>query len=91
MQIIFQATLHPSKLERLKLGVQILKNPFFFLIKKMPPRKRGHLVNCIYLLDQLGTGCTNLAEAHFVGATTLFSHLSPVHLTWKSTIGLAVF
>ena len=28
---------------------------------------------------------------YFVGATTLFSHSSPLHLTWNNIIGLATF
>jgi hypothetical protein len=40
MQIIFQAKLRPSKLERLKLGVQILEDPFFSY-KKCPLVKGG--------------------------------------------------
>ena len=50
------------------------------MIKKVQP-----------LSDQGGIGWKNLSEAHFVGATTLFSHLSPLHLTWNKIIGLAVF
>ena len=50
-------------------------------LKKMPPNKRGHIKNNYYLSDHLGIGCTNVAEAHLVGATTLFEHTSPSHLT----------
>ena len=59
----------------------------------MPSQKRGHFLNLDYLSDHLGIGCTNLAEAHFVGATTLFSHLLPsaLHITWNNTIGLSTF
>ena len=79
MQIIHQEESHPMTLGPLEWGFGKLINPYVF--KKMPSNKRGHVKNNFYLSDHVGIGCTNVAEAHLVGATTLFEHTSPSHLT----------
>ena len=79
MQIICQEEFRPMTLGPLEWGLGKSINPYD--LKKIPPNKRGHIKNNYYLSDHLGIGCTNVAEAHLVGATTLFEHTSPSHLT----------